>query len=48
MVVFLDLNGCELTCSQAAETAMVLRAGAGEMNESAWGKWLGRGARKKV
>ena len=48
MVVFLDLNGWELTCSQAEETAMVLRAAAGEMNENVWGKWVGRSARKKA
>ena len=48
MVVFLDLNGWELTCSQAEETATVLRAAAGEMSENAWGKWVGRSARKKA
>ena len=48
MVVFLDLNGSELACSQAEETAMVLRAAAGEISESAWGKWAGRSARKKA
>ena len=48
MVVFLDLNGWELTCSQAEETAMVLQAAAGEMSEGAWGKWVGRSARQKA
>ncbi len=46
MVVFLDLNGWELTCSQAEETAMILRAAAGEMSERAWSA-LGRAQRKE-
>jgi prophage maintenance system killer protein len=40
MVAFLDLNGWELTCSEAEETAMILRAAAGEINESAWRGWV--------
>jgi len=48
MVVFLDLNGWELTCSQAEETVMVLRAAAGQMSERAWNNWLRRVARKKT
>jgi death-on-curing protein len=47
VVVFLDLNGWELTCSEAEETAMVLRAAAGEMSERAWSDWVRRSARKK-
>ncbi len=47
MVVFLDLNGWELTCSQAEETAMILRAAAGEITESAWIGWVKRSTRKK-
>ena len=48
MVVFLDLNGWELTCTQAEETAMILRAAAGEIGERAWNAWVGRSARKKA
>ncbi len=47
-VVFLDLNGWELTCSQAEETAMILRAAAGEISERVWTEWVGRNARKKA
>jgi death-on-curing protein len=47
MVVFLDLNGWELTCSEAEETAMVLRAAAGEMKESEWSRWVSRNAARK-
>jgi len=47
MIVFLDLNGWELTCSDAEETAMVLRAAAGEITEAAWARWVvGNSARK--
>ncbi len=48
MVIFLDLNGWELTCSQAEETAMVLRAAAGEISERGWTDWVRRSARKKA
>ncbi len=47
MVVFLDLNGWELACRQAEETAMILRAAAGEMSERSWSEWVGRSSRKK-
>jgi len=47
MVVFLDLNGWELKCSQAEETAMILGAAAGDLSEPAWAKWVARTARKK-
>jgi len=47
MVVFLELNGWELSCSEAEETAMVLRAAAGEIAEPAWTEWVRRCARKK-
>jgi death on curing protein len=48
MVVFLDLNGWELTSSQAEETAMILRAAAGDITERAWGDWVARSARRKA
>src|ERR1035437_5328312 len=44
MVVFLELNGWELGCSEAEETAMVLRAAAGEITEHAWTEWVRRRA----
>ncbi len=47
MVVFLELNGWELSCSEAEETATVLRAAAGEITEHAWTEWVRRCARKK-
>ncbi len=47
IVVFFNLNGWELTCSEAEETAVVLRAAAGEMTEMAWQTWVGRNARRR-
>jgi death-on-curing protein len=47
MVVFLELNDWELGCSEAEETAMVLRAAAGEITERAWTEWVRRSTRKK-
>ena len=47
-VVFLDLNGWELTCSQAEETAIILRAAADEISERAWSEWVRRSARRKA
>jgi death on curing protein len=45
MVVFLDLNGGELTCTQAEETAMILRAAAGRDQRT--GVEVGRAQRKE-
>jgi death-on-curing protein len=45
-VVFLELNQWELLCSEVEETAMVLRAAAGEIAESEWTRWMWRVARK--
>ncbi len=47
MVVFLDLNGWELACSEADETTMVLRAAAGDITEAAFSVWVQRSARQK-
>jgi death-on-curing protein len=44
MVVFLELNGWELMCREAEETAMILRAAAGEVNASAWRDWVVKSA----
>ena len=46
LVVFLELNGWELNCSEAEETAIILRAAAGEIDEAALHEWLGRSVRK--
>lgn len=45
-LVFLDLNGWELNCSEAEETAMVLQAAASEITEQAWSRWLQKSAKK--
>ena len=47
ILVFLDLNGWELTCSEAEETTMTLRAAAGEIDEAEWSAWVKRTARKQ-
>jgi death-on-curing protein len=46
-VVFLDLNGWELTCSEAEETWVILNAASGEVTERAWKVWLERNCRRK-
>lgn len=40
LITFLDENGYYLTCSQPEETAMVLKAAAGEINEVEWVSWV--------
>jgi death-on-curing protein len=40
LVLFLDLNGYRLACSEVEETAMTLRAAASELDESAWASWV--------
>ncbi|MGA3054956.1 MAG: type II toxin-antitoxin system death-on-curing family toxin [Candidatus Korobacteraceae bacterium] len=47
MAVFLELNGWELNCSEAEETAMVLRTAAREITEHAWTEWVRRCTRKR-
>ncbi len=47
LLVFLELNGWELTCSEAEETAMLLRAAAGEIKEGPLREWLAQRARKR-
>lgn len=42
LTLFLDLNGYGFTCSEVEETAMVLRAGAGEIEEGEWVAWVVR------
>lgn len=40
LTIFLELNGHRLTCSEVEETAMVLRADAGEISEEEWTAWV--------
>jgi death-on-curing protein len=40
--IFLARNGYRLTCSEVEETAMVLRAAAGEITEDEWTAWVER------
>ena len=40
MIVFLELNGYRLTCSEVEETAMVLRAAASQITEDEWTGWV--------
>ena len=42
LVVFLDLNGWDWTCSEVEETATVLGAAAGEISEEDWSAWVER------
>ena len=45
LVVFLEINGYELHCSEAEETAMILRAAAGEIKEPHWIAWVKKNCR---
>ncbi len=47
MVVFLDLNGWELTSGEAEETATILRAAASEITERDWNRWVSANSAKK-
>ena len=40
LVIFLNRNGWSLTCSQAEETAVTLRAAASEITEEEWTAWV--------
>jgi death-on-curing protein len=42
LVMFLDLNGYQLTCTEVEETAMMLRATASDINEEDWMAWVER------
>ncbi len=37
---FLDINGYRLNCTEAEETAMVLRVAASELAEAEWTTWV--------
>lgn len=47
LTIFLELNGYRWTCSEAEETAMVLRAAASEVTEETWTAWVARSVAKK-
>ena len=40
MVTYLEMNGLAWKCGEVEETAMVLRAAAGEMQEAEWEAWV--------
>ncbi len=40
LVMFLELNGYRLNCSEVEETAMTLRAAASEIQEADWTAWV--------
>lgn len=44
LVIFLERNGYELTCSEVEETARVLQAAASEITEDEWTAWVERTA----
>ena len=48
LTIFLELNGNRLTCSEVEETAKVLRAAAGDMDEDEWTAWVGRSVQKAL
>ena len=39
MVMFAQLNGHRLTCSEAEETVMILKAAASTISEDEWIAW---------
>lgn len=47
IVVFLEINGHELTCSEAEETDAMLRISASEMKENQWEQWMEANVRSK-
>ena len=42
VVTFLKLNGYRVTCTEAEETTMILRAAASEISEGEWMAWVMR------
>jgi len=47
MATFLEMSGFTWTCGEVEETAMVLRAAAGEMQEDEWEAWVVRNVGKR-
>ena len=48
MIVFLELNGWKLASSEAEETAMVLDAAAGKIEERRWTTWVMQSAKRNA
>ena len=48
MVTYLEMNGFTWKCGEVEETAMVLRAAAGEMQEDEWEAWVVRNVGKST
>ena len=46
MVTYLVMNRLKWKCSEVGETAMVLRAAGGGMQEAEWEAWVVRNERK--
>jgi len=46
MVTYLEMNALRWKCGEVEETAMVLRAATGEMQEDEWQAWVVRNAGK--
>jgi death-on-curing protein len=42
LLLFLEVNGCSLNCTEAEETNMILRAAASEINEEEFTAWVER------
>ncbi len=40
IIVFLHVDGYQLTCSQEEEAAMIVKAAASELAEEAWTPWV--------
>lgn len=48
LVVFLEMNGLAWKCGEVEETAMVLRAAEGEMQEAEWNDFVVRNVGKQA
>ncbi len=48
LTIFLELDAHGLTCSEVEETAMMLRAAAGEIGEDEWTAWVVRSVAAKA
>jgi death-on-curing protein len=48
MVTYLEMNDLPWKCGEVEETAMVLRAAAGEMEEDEWEEWVVRNVGKRT
>lgn len=48
VIVFLEINGYQLACSEAEETDAILRISASEWSEREWGEWMEAHVRARV